>query len=177
MEFDSLFQAHHKAVLAYLQKLVRDFQLAEDLCQETFVRALRAHRRGEEFPYARPWLLRVARNIACDASRRRELVSADSEKLEELPADEASVVVEGLAAESDRARMRRLLREGLGNLGEFERDLFERRYRKQMAYWEIALRGGSSVQSAKMRLFRGRKKLRKFIRSRMCDPRQLVVRS
>ncbi|GAA2253668.1 MULTISPECIES: sigma-70 family RNA polymerase sigma factor [Kitasatospora] len=72
-DFDQLLTAHHRAVHAYLAKRTfGDRQLAEDLTQETFVRALNHPEiltSGQATPL--PWLYRVARNLLIDHLRAR----------------------------------------------------------------------------------------------------------
>lgn len=71
-----LFDRHRLPVYRFLRRLLRDGAVAEDLTQETFLRALgsRYHADGRE----RAWLFQIARNLARDhvraASRRPALV-------------------------------------------------------------------------------------------------------
>jgi RNA polymerase sigma factor (sigma-70 family) len=72
---EALFQRHHEPLRRYLARFTGDPDLAADLAQEAFVRLL------EQPPadnIARPWLFRVATNLALDSvrtqSRRRMLV-------------------------------------------------------------------------------------------------------
>ncbi|MCC9307374.1 sigma-70 family RNA polymerase sigma factor [Kitasatospora sp. RB6PN24] len=72
-DFTRLLTTHHQAVHGYLAKRTfGDPQLAEDLTQETFVRAwhhpeILAAERGTPLP----WLYRVARNLLIDHLRAR----------------------------------------------------------------------------------------------------------
>jgi RNA polymerase sigma factor (sigma-70 family) len=74
---DELYRAHASVVLAFLVGLARDRHEAEDLMQETFVRAARAlagYRGGSP----RAWLLTIARTTFLDTVRkRRSLPVAD----------------------------------------------------------------------------------------------------
>jgi RNA polymerase sigma-70 factor, ECF subfamily len=66
----ALYAEHGHAVLAYAEGFTRDRGRAEDIVQETFLRAWRHLPRllADERPI-RPWLLRVARRLLIDASR------------------------------------------------------------------------------------------------------------
>jgi RNA polymerase sigma factor (sigma-70 family) len=67
---EELYRAHAGLVLAFLVGLTRDRDQAEDLMQETFVRATRAlggYRGGSP----RAWLLAIARTTFLDATRKR----------------------------------------------------------------------------------------------------------
>jgi RNA polymerase sigma factor (sigma-70 family) len=72
---ESLFVEHHEPLRRYLARFTGDPDLAADLAQEAFVRLLE---RPPAAGIARPWLFRVATNLALDSvrtnSRRRMLV-------------------------------------------------------------------------------------------------------
>jgi RNA polymerase sigma-70 factor (ECF subfamily) len=68
----ALFAEHAEALLAYVQRLLRgDRQLAEDIVQETL---LRAWRNGDKVPARsrRPWLFVTARHLVIDSYRARQ---------------------------------------------------------------------------------------------------------
>src|ERR1044071_3084807 len=68
---EQLYHEHRRALLVYLARLVDDREAAEDLCQETFLKALRNWARHD--PAASPvaWIYRIATNTAYDHLRRR----------------------------------------------------------------------------------------------------------
>jgi RNA polymerase sigma-70 factor, ECF subfamily len=68
----ALFAEHAEALLAYVQRLLRgDRQLAEDIVQETLIRAWR---NANQVPARsrRPWLFVTARHLVIDAYRARQ---------------------------------------------------------------------------------------------------------
>lgn len=82
---EDLFRAHWPAVVRYLARRTRNAALAEELAQETFLRAARAFLgwRGDQ-PLG--WLLAIARNVHLDHVRRaRRVVSWDDALLSEVP--------------------------------------------------------------------------------------------
>jgi RNA polymerase sigma-70 factor (ECF subfamily) len=88
VKFRSLSAMHRPAVLAYLAKRTfGDPQLAEDLTQETFIRALHHPEiLSADHRTALPWLYRVARNLLIDhlRSRSRRPVEVGSDDLDML---------------------------------------------------------------------------------------------
>jgi RNA polymerase sigma-70 factor (ECF subfamily) len=72
--FETIYETHQTALLAHLTRLVSDRALAEDLCQETFLKALRHWERRAEIANITAWLYRVATNTAYDHLRRRKRV-------------------------------------------------------------------------------------------------------
>jgi RNA polymerase sigma-70 factor (ECF subfamily) len=66
-----LFARYHGEIYGYLCSMVREPAWAEDLAQETFLRALRARRQLLEVQNHRAWLYQVATNAALNALKRR----------------------------------------------------------------------------------------------------------
>ena len=68
----ALYEEHATALMAYVQRLLHgDRQLAEDIVQETMLRAWRSA--GRVPPRARrPWLFSTARHLVVDAYRARK---------------------------------------------------------------------------------------------------------
>jgi RNA polymerase sigma factor (sigma-70 family) len=65
-----LYEAYRAEVLAFLIRMYRDRDTAEDLLQETFIRLIREARAGRMPDDVRPWLYRVASNAAISRGRR-----------------------------------------------------------------------------------------------------------
>ncbi|MEU4535607.1 sigma-70 family RNA polymerase sigma factor [Streptosporangium sp. NPDC023825] len=91
---------HEKALLAYTEKLLHDRHLAEDIVQETLIRAWHhAERLHDSQGSVRGWLLTVARNLVIDRSRsgfhRYEVIG--TETLDVLQRDHADMVVAAVA--------------------------------------------------------------------------------
>ena len=111
-DFGRVYEDHVWRVYGFLAYRVRDRDLAEDLTQATFERALRAWsrfdpRRGSE----RTWLLAIARNAMIDHHRRhhREQLDATEFLTATVPGPEERVgafseLAGALAALSDRDR-------------------------------------------------------------------------
>ncbi len=72
--FDSLFRQYERPICSYLARLTADRDCAQELTQETFLRAYRALARGERWDNPRAWLYRVASRLATDDYRRRRLL-------------------------------------------------------------------------------------------------------
>jgi RNA polymerase sigma-70 factor (ECF subfamily) len=70
--FGELVQRYERRLLRVIQRFIRDPDLAEDLAQETF---LRAYERLEQFDSSRrfgPWLFRIGVNLTLDHLRKRK---------------------------------------------------------------------------------------------------------
>jgi RNA polymerase sigma-70 factor (ECF subfamily) len=73
---EQLYHDHHQSIRRYLNRLVSDRETAEDLCQETFIKALRHWNELEQVAVARNWIYRIATNTAYDYLRRRRRVAS-----------------------------------------------------------------------------------------------------
>ncbi len=70
--FEQLFSRYHRPLLDYLYGMTRDRTIAEDLVQETFLRAYAAEKTSlPSVTNPRAWLYRIATNVALDTSRRQ----------------------------------------------------------------------------------------------------------
>ena len=72
--FDALFCQYEQPICSFLARLTGDLARAQELTQETFLRAYRALSKGERWDNPRAWLFRVASRLATDDYRRRRLL-------------------------------------------------------------------------------------------------------
>ncbi len=72
--FTSVVERYQAPIARYLRRLVGERGLAEDLTQETFVKAYLAIRRTDSELALRPWLYQIATNEAKMLFRRRKLI-------------------------------------------------------------------------------------------------------
>ncbi len=107
--FRQLYERFGPEVLAFVAHILRDEALAEDVLQETFLRALRALECYDEERSLRGWLFGIARNAALDAIRIRrktERLVAEKARRTEVPgADLVPLVARSEASEEARAAL------------------------------------------------------------------------
>lgn len=71
--YRELLRRYERPIFSLVYRMVRDRELAEDLAQETFVKALNAlESYRPEFKFS-SWIFKIANNTAIDHLRRREL--------------------------------------------------------------------------------------------------------
>jgi RNA polymerase sigma-70 factor (ECF subfamily) len=71
---EMLYEEYQRPLLAYLTRLVSDREAAEDLCQETFIKAMRGWDQRDTTASVTAWLYRIATNTAYDHLRRRRRI-------------------------------------------------------------------------------------------------------
>ena len=142
--FERFYEAHKDEVLSVLRRRAgRD--RADDLFQETFLRALRAYARLEHGEHLRAWVLTIATNAIVDAARRdrpSEELTMEPDGEDERPA------VEELAPLTDR-------------LPPKERAAVVLRYGYDLDYDAIGAALGSNEQAARQAASAGVRRLRK----------------
>lgn len=145
---------HAAAVYRVARSIVHDPALADDVVQETMLKAWRNSPvgPGEEIP--RNWLLKVARNTAISLLRtRREVLHGPDTLPEGSEGASTSRTVEG------RAQLGELL-EILQRLDEDARALIVLKEVDGLSYEEIAATLDLPLPTVKTRLFRARKALK-----------------
>lgn len=92
--YRELIRRYERPIFSLLYRMVRDRELAEDLAQETFVKALNAiESYRPEYKFS-SWIFKIANNAAIDHLRRREL---DTLSLEGSPHAETPDAIEATA--------------------------------------------------------------------------------
>ena len=118
MDADRLFRDYHGTLVRYLTRRLGDRDWAEEVAQETFVRALRQDAITNE----RSWLFAVASNLVRDEARR---VARQRQHLQLLAAEEreraSAVEVDTEEMTPERARDAACARQALDGLGERDR--------------------------------------------------------
>jgi RNA polymerase sigma-70 factor, ECF subfamily len=77
----ALFQAHHDRIFRYVLRMVKNRAEAEDLTQETFLRACRGCDSLRDPEAVRGWLYRIATHVCLDRLRQRTSpLSLDSQE-------------------------------------------------------------------------------------------------
>jgi RNA polymerase sigma-70 factor (ECF subfamily) len=154
-DIDRLFREYHTPIVRYLTRQLGDADLAEELAQETFLRAMRHGPVSNE----RSWLFAVASNLIRDTIRNE---TRQRKHLELLRADEAERVNETVdeppELTADALREAAYAREALHTIPERDRmALFMSQ--EGLNYHEIAAALELSVQSVGTTLTRARKKV------------------
>jgi RNA polymerase sigma-70 factor, ECF subfamily len=138
--------------------LSRDASTAQDLVQETYVRALGARRKAEPEGNVRLWLFVILHNVWRNQLRRRHVITDDT-ALAFLP-DPGASPEEAL----ERKRLRRRLRAAIAELPASFRQVVELRCVQEFSYQEVASIVGCPTGTVMSRLARGRAMLRRLLR-------------
>lgn len=153
------YRAHGGAVLGYLRGRLGRRHDAEDLLQETFVRAMRASsfRAGSDATL-RAYLMSTARNLVINQLRRPRLVvsgEGDDGALFDTVSDREASPEQRAALRAFEARLEVIL----AGLSEAHRQAFQLAIVEQRPYREIAAHTGWSLAQVKINVYRARKRV------------------
>lgn len=167
--FESLVRSSYRQAYALAMRLSGNVHEAEDLVQETFLRAYRFfHRYDDSMPFT-SWLYRIMTNSHIDAVRKKNRMktfSLDAGTQE----GQSTVDVPDENASPDRALLESAMddhiQQGLRTMTPEFRTAVLLSDVEGMAYEEIAEVMNTSIGTVRSRIHRGRRQLRKYLQKR-----------
>lgn len=149
--FDILLSRYKDRLYAYIYYTVRNAELAEDIFQETFTKAIVTIQQGRynengKFP---AWLTRIAHNLIIDCFRQEKqenLVSCDEEErnlLNNIRLSEGTVEAE-IVSHQILSDVRRLMK----HLPDEQREVVHMRFYQNLSFKEIAEMTGVSINTS-----------------------------
>lgn len=149
--WEEVYEAHYSELLRYCTAACRDTQLAEDLVQEAFMKALQNTDTFEELgpSQRRAWLFRTMKNLLCDRYRRAMLELSYAQSIE----PDAAVLETGFQKTENELVLQSLDPE--------DRMLFQLRYIEGYNAAELSQMLGIPTGTIRSRLSRCRKYLQK----------------
>ena len=162
--FASLVRKYRKQVHTLAWRKIRDFHIAEDIAQETFLQVYRKLETLEDPTQFSRWLYQIADRLCIAWFRKNKL---QTEPLEEthISGVETEVYSRYVAAEHAKASaeaQRDLVEKLLAKLKESDREVIKLHYFEEMTSSEIGTFLGVSENTIKGRLHRARQRLKKY---------------
>ncbi|MFO0584888.1 MAG: RNA polymerase sigma factor [Anaeromyxobacter sp.] len=150
--FEVLVSRHRTPVHSFLVRLTGDRARAEDLCQDAFLRVVKAAATWEERATFKTWLFTIARNLASDEARRAAFRRAD-----DLDAPGGAAATEAAEAPGPEeavasALLRPKLEAALAALPAEQREVFLLREHAGLRFAEIAEVTGTPENTVKSRM-------------------------
>ena len=158
MDIEKLYREYFTPVYRYTLSLVHDPDMAEEITQETFFRALKKINdyRGEAS--LKVWLCQIARNLSFDSLKRQSktlaLTKHDDDESDdyELPAGSESDPEEQLLRKQTAMKIHRILHD----LKEPYKEVFQLRTFGDLSFAEISELFGKSESWARVTYYRSR---------------------
>ena len=154
-EAEQLFEHHSKAIFGILLALTKSKALADDLTQETFIRAFQKYDQYRQEGPIRPWLARIAVNLARSHYRKLKWQTLFGQ----VPERAADATAETLALRSERQQE---LWQAVCRLPHKNREVILLHYYAELPLKEAAETLSIPLGTCKSRLSAGLEKLRRF---------------
>ena len=161
--FSVLVRKYQKSVHALAWRKIGDFHIAEDITQETFLKAYQKLSTLKEPQSFAGWLYVIAANYCSTWHRKKRLWTQSLENTNSA-ALERTTYSGYIVAENERVAMetkREVVKKLFAKLQESERTVITLYYLGEMNYEEISKFLGVSVGTVKTRIYRARQRLKK----------------
>ena len=149
--FDTLLRRHQNRVFNYILNIIKNKDVADDIFQETFVKAIMTIKPGRYTDTGKfsAWLTRIAHNLIIDYFRQEKsenTVSVDQEETDVLNRRDLSEenVEDMLVTGQINTDVRRIME----SLPDAQREVLEMRFYRDMSFKEIAETTGVSINTA-----------------------------
>lgn len=149
--FDVLLERHKQSLYTYILCTVRHNGLAEDIFQDTFIKAITTIKQGRytETGKFKSWLMRIAHNLMIDYFRQKKNENTVSNDDYELDLWNNSALCEDtVEVEMVRTQVLSDVKKLVGYLPVAQREVLEMRYYKDLSFKEIADTTGVSINTA-----------------------------
>ena len=165
--FAEVYARYHHRVYALVIRMVRDRDDADDLTQETFIRAfcfLHLYRFEASFS---SWLFRIAVNGCLDHLNRRKPQICPLDSSTDCCEEGVGYEVPDMRPNPEEALLARewrsVLKQAIFRLPEKYREVVLLRHQKEKSYEEVSEMLEIPIGTVKTRIFRGRRMLRKIL--------------
>ena len=149
--FDTLLRRHQNRVFNYILNIIKNKDVADDIFQETFVKAIMTIKQGRYTDTGKfsAWLTRIAHNLIIDYFRQEKsenTVSVDQDETDVLNRRDLSEenVEDLLVTCQINTDVRRIMQ----SLPDSQREVLEMRFYRDMSFKEIAETTGVSINPA-----------------------------
>ena len=164
-----LFEAHKQAIFHIIVKIVRNSEEAQDLVQETFIKAfgsLKSYNPSYRFT---TWLYKIAANSSIDYIRKRKIQTFSLDQPLETRDGMINVEVADMSHHPERdlsSKQQQLsITEAIESLPVKYKEVIVKRHQEDKSYEEIASLLNVPVGTVKARIFRARELLKKKLKS------------
>ncbi len=156
--FDLLVLKYQSRLISTAFKFVKDVQIAEDIVQDSFIKAFKALESFREDSSFYTWIYRItvntSKNFLVSKKRKSELLNSDL-------SEEASYEIEPVETYSPEdllqaTQLKKVITETIDQLGEDTRTALTLRELDGLSYEEIADVVNCPVGTVRSRIFRGR---------------------
>lgn len=149
--FDLLLSRNQEKLFTYILFVVRDREMANDMCQETFFKVVSRLQQGKYIANGKfsAWLMRIAHNVIMDWYRQQRAQNiVDAPKENDLSNVGSTLLESSREGELVNNQVMEDVRRMMSHLPASQREVVFMRFYQQMSFKEIAEATGVSINTA-----------------------------
>lgn len=151
--FDEIYSRYANKIYTYCRKVLNSSEMSEDIFQEIFIKFYESIQKIDKMTNVQGYLIRIARNLCLNEKSRKKMnkVELDDSQFEYYdPSLENNEIAD-------------ILHTSLDALPEEYREVIIMKEFMDMSYKDIAFALDITVSIVRIRIFRGKKKLREIM--------------
>lgn len=161
-DFEHIWNRYNKQIYAYILKMVRNIDDADDILQDTFIKAYSAiHMYNQSYPFP-AWLYKIASNTCIDYFRRKRIRPIAFGGMQQMQTSIQDVLPDtSIQADVNlsNSETKEQLYKAIEKLPDRYRVTIQLRHFEELTYEEIAQKMDVPLGTVKITLFRARKML------------------
>lgn len=150
MDFDQIYNDYFQDVFYYLRSLSSNKEIAEDLTQDTFVKAMKSLDKYDGRKDIRAWLFTIAKNSFIDRCRKENHYARKQQT--EVFADSEPCFIEEIMDQADAFQVHKILHE----MSEPYKEVFSLRTFGELPFEQIGILFGKSASWARVTYYRAK---------------------
>ncbi len=154
MDFDLIYSSYFKDIFLYLRSLSANDDVAEEIAQETFVKALKSIDNFDGAKDIRAWLFTIAKNTYFTYCKRQKIFVC--EELFDNITDPQSIFTDRIVDEESAFRIHQFLHA----MNEPYKEVFSLRVFGELSFEKIALLFGKSPSWARVVFYRAKMQIK-----------------
>ena len=168
-QFALLWQKYNKQIFASVLKIVRSIDDADDIVQDTFLKAFNAlHSYNQTFPFP-AWLYKIASNTCIDYFRRKRIrpisienINRDGGDIYDIISDKSTPIDVNIINNETKEELLKAVEQ----LPLRYKQCIQLRHFEELSYEEISIKMDLPLGTVKITLFRARKMLLNMLSSK-----------
>ena len=155
MDFEKIYREYFRDVFYYLRSLTSNKDIAEDLTQDTFVKAMKSIDKYDGQKDIRAWLFTIAKNSFIDYCRKEK--HRVVELKQDVVADSEPCFIEKMMDNDDALQIHKILHD----MPEPYKEVFSLRTFGELQFEQIGILFGKSSSWARVTYYRAKQKILK----------------
>jgi RNA polymerase sigma-70 factor (ECF subfamily) len=169
-----LVDLHKQRLFAFVWRIVRDPDMAEDICQDSFLRAFAALKNFDKQYRFSTWLFTIGYRLALNQIKLRARNNNVSYDFANIPAPAQKTQIDAFLQSEHAARLRQIIWDEVDKLAPPQKAAIHMFYSEGLSCRQIGEALDMPVDTVKSHMYRARQKLRARLEHQGIDDRDLA---